>query len=350
MEQIYEAEPMPWDEHQDKGRDADITAIAPIVPASLPQHSGMVQSHTPFVSAMQVIKPRDLVAVERAVLKHATLMGEAAMYGWGAGKGRVEGLTIRMAMIIFREMGNMTIVAEPVQETAEAWIFTHYLVDLERGASAPRQWRESKRSRVDGNLDPERKDAIRFQRGQSKNIRNVILANTPAWLVQKILVEAKKGARESLEKWIAQKGIAAAQSAIVKRLAHYGVTEEQILEKVAKAEIKGLDVDDLIMLSSDLRAIESGEEHVSALFPTKAAEANASLKDKLKSKLAKSPATDVPVLQVQLGAEPYSWQVTDREKIYLVSEDGTGQKTCSCKVDRCAHCAAVEAYIAGSPD
>ena len=322
----------------------------------VPMAQGMVQARTPYVSAMQVLKPRDMESVEKSILRQAALVGEKAMYGWGAGKGRVEGISAPMAMIMFNSFGNMTIVAEPVQETPDAWIFTHYVVDLETGASAPRQWRESKRSKVDGNLDPDRKDAIRFGRGQSKNIRNVIVNHMPFWLRKKVIEEAKKGARDRLTKYIEKNGLAAAQTFAAEQLKRYGVNETQIIEKMGKAEIKGLDVDDLVALVSDLRAIESGEEHVSTLFPSEKSSTGVlvDLKDKLKAKIADASTTFPPPdkksdsemnigkgMGVRIGAKPFSWFVNDGMNEHLVQEKDSIY-TCNCK-PKCTDCAHVSA-------
>jgi hypothetical protein len=293
---------------------------------------------------------------------------------------------------MFNAFGNMTVVAEPVQETPEAWIFTHYIVDLQTGASAPRQWREGKRSRVDGNLDPERKDAIRFNRGQSKNIRNVIVNRMPYWLTQKVIEEAKNGARDKLQKYIDKNGLAAAQTYAIEQLRRYGVTEAQILEKMGKAEVKGLDVDDLVMLKSDLVAIEGGEEHASILFPSQISEAKiVDLKDKLKAKVGPAGAAhgdsrreplaaaenappqgaadylcgtfqsaaaaqhldqEVHVgvdIQVRTGAKPFTWFANDGISEHLVSESN-GVYTCNCKpkCTDCAHVAATQRFAAQS--
>jgi hypothetical protein len=338
------------------GGTGDIEQPYPAVPVQMnpAMPAGVVQTRTPFVTATQGIKPRDMAVVERKVLRQAALMGDEAFYGWGAGKGRVEGANIKLAMVMINAYGNAAIVAEPVQETPEAWYFTHWFVDLETGVSVPRQWRESKRSRVDGNLDNERKDAIRFNRGQSKNIRNVILANMPPGLVAKAIEEAKKGSRDAIEKFIKERGIATAQTALVNKLKRYGVSEEQILEKVGKAEIRGLDLDDLVLLSADAKAIESGEEHASSLFPSKESGAKVDLKDKLKAKLgsrdepvakADSEAQLLQKMPVKLGHEPFSWQVADGPNIYTVKGD-EGHKACDCGAEHCLHILAVERYIA----
>jgi hypothetical protein len=131
-------------------------------------------------------------------------------------------------MMMIQAYGNATVVPDQVQETPEAWIFTHVFVDHETGVSTPRQWRESKRSVVEGNMDKERKDAIRFGCGQSKNIRNAILHSMPKWLVNKAIEQAKQGARDKLERFIKDNGMAAAQLYTVQQLARYGVKEEHI--------------------------------------------------------------------------------------------------------------------------
>jgi hypothetical protein len=106
---------------------------------------------------------------------------------------------------------NGLIVPEPVQETSEAFYFTHWFVDLETNVASARQWREGKRSTVDGKMDEERKMAVRFNCGQSKNIRNTIVNAMPEWLVNKAIAEAKGGVRAKIEKFVESKSLAAAQ-------------------------------------------------------------------------------------------------------------------------------------------
>jgi hypothetical protein len=350
--ETYEGEV--WDEPTSvaKWDSAEGGSSLPLQQMMIAPGAGMVQAHTPYVSAMQVLKPRDMVAVEKSILRQAALMGEDAFYGWGAGKGRVEGASIKLAMVMFNAFGNITMVAPPVQETPEAFIFTHYIVDLESGASAPRQWRESKRSVVDGRMDEERKMQIRFNRGQSKNQRNVILNRMPQWLIDKALEEAKKGSRDKLQKFVDAKGIAAAQTLIVGNLAKVGVTEAQILEKMGVAEIKGLDVDDLTRLNADYKAIDSGEEHASTLFPsTKEPSGKIDLKDKLKSQVEKTAAKPDPdakkveEMQVRLGKQPFTWIASDGMKEHTVTLNGD-ETVCTCQAKGCLHGVAVEVFRA----
>ncbi len=359
-DEIYEGE---YYEGRSTDQSTDQSLARQEYQLPIPMGAGMVQAHTPFVSAMQVLKPRNMELVEKNILRQAALLGHKAMYGWGAGKGRVEGVSIKMAMIMFNAFGNTTIVAQPLQETAEAWVFTHYIVDLESGSSAPRQWRESKRSIVEGKMDNERKDQVRFGRGQSKNIRNVITNHIPHWLIQKVLEESKKGARDQLVKYIETKGIAAAQNYAIEQFKRHGITEAQILEKMGKAEIKGLDIEDLLMLSSDLNSIEGGEVHASSLFPApEGVTVKVDLKSKLASKLGDKIApvvTETTVdaeaktaeeVKVRAGTRPFTYFATEGKSEFLVTQSDDGVYTCNCKpkCTDCVHVGATQRFAAQS--
>jgi 2-phospho-L-lactate transferase/gluconeogenesis factor (CofD/UPF0052 family) len=97
--------------------------------------------------------------------------------------------------------------------------------------------------------------------------------------------------------------LAAAQLYTVQQLARYGVKEEHILEKMGKAEIKGLDIDDLVKLSADFKSIDSGQEHAATLFPMQEAPVKlVDLKDKLKAQVAgqgQVPVQDTPAAPVR---------------------------------------------------
>jgi hypothetical protein len=94
-------------------------------------------------------------------------------------------------------------------------------------------------------MDDERKMTIRFNRGQSKNIRNAILNAMPEWMVNKAIEEAKGGVRAKIEKFVQEKSLAAAQKYVVDQLARVGVTEAQILAKTLRDKVEGLNIDDL---------------------------------------------------------------------------------------------------------
>jgi hypothetical protein len=252
---------------------------------------------------------------------------------------------------MMRQDGHGLVVAEPVQETSEAFYFTHWFVDLESNVATPKQWREGKRSVVDGKMDEERKMSIRFNRGQSKNIRNVILASMPEWLVNKAVEEAKGGVREKILRFIEKNSIAAAEDYVIKALARHGVTAEQILAKTMRDKVEGLDIDDIVSLNGDLKAIESGTENAETLFPSGRAEPpKMDLKDKLKASVqasAKPESNTKSHMSVWLGGDdqPFSFLVNDGMQEYAVKDDGVAL-SCNCGVKKgpCPHTKAVEAF------
>jgi replicative DNA helicase len=214
-----------------------------------------------------LLKPRSPAEVERQVLRMATVLGEDAFYAWGSGKNHVEGGSINLAAALILAWGNAVVEAGPVQETAESWIFTHTFVDLERGVSMTRQFRQPKGEPVYGHLDAYRKEMINFGKGQSRSIRNVILMAMPQYLVTRALEIARQGARVKMESFIREKGLAAAQACTLNQLRRVGVPEDAVLAKTGKAEVRALDLDDLVALAADFKSIDSGQESAASATP-----------------------------------------------------------------------------------
>src|ERR1700685_1448077 len=86
----------------------------------------MRRVQTTYATAIQVQKPRVLARVQKSILEEANLAGETFFYGWGAGKDKIEGPSQELAHALARCWGNCALEFAPVQETAEAWIFTAY--------------------------------------------------------------------------------------------------------------------------------------------------------------------------------------------------------------------------------
>jgi hypothetical protein len=258
------------------------------------------QVRTSYCTAIAVQKPRQIAQVERRLLQEAQLAGETFYYGWGAGKDRIEGPSIELAMAAARCWGNCAIEALPVQDAGDAWILGAAFVDLETGCTISRQFRQSKQWTVYGRMDEERKSDIRFQIGQSKAQRNVVVRALPQWLIDKALDEAKAGVRAKLEQFIKQQGkgdatvgLAAAYDLVKHALAKHGVSEERILKKCGVADRRGVDVDKLVVLRGDLYALDHGQDTAETIFPIAetaegAAAATASKAEELKRKLDKA--------------------------------------------------------------
>jgi len=319
--------------------------------------AGLMQTKTSYHQAVDVIKPRVMATVERNIMQMAILLGDSAFYGWGSGKNHVEGGTIYLAAVMFHAMGNVAVEANQVQSTPEEWIFTHTYIDVERGTSLPRQFMQQRREPVPGNMDQYRKAQVNFGKGQSKGIRNLIFMNTPRYLVKKAIEAAKQGARTKMKKFIDENTLAAAQDYTLAQLAKVGVKEEHVLAKIGKAKVEALDIDDLVKLSADFKAIQNGDVNASEIFDlAKPATTGVDLKDKLKSKVENVTTVGKQVdsasqssgsTQVREGAKPFTWFVNDGLNEYLVSETD-GIYTCNCKpkCTDCTHVSTTREFVA----
>lgn len=229
------------------------------------------QMQTSYSTAVSVQKPRALAEVKRRCLEEANLAGEALYYGWGAGKDRIEGPSVKCAMIAFRNWGNCANEMLPIQETPSAYIMTAAAIDLETGVTIMRQFRQAKNWTVYGRHDDARKDDIRFQIGQSKAQRNVILNFLPEWLIEGMIDQAKEGVRTKLEAYINKNGLEAARNLAMKALAKHSVTQERVEDRLG-VKIGGWDIETLVILKGDIKALDDGAESPEVLFPIKQAE------------------------------------------------------------------------------
>jgi SWIM zinc finger len=135
-----------------------------------------------------------------------------------------------------------------------------------------------------------------------------------------------------------------------------GVDEAAILAKVGKEKTADLNLDDLVMLAADYKAIENGDAHASELFELKEAKptgAATDLKSKLKAQVEAAPKAEISVsvhtaqISVRPAKMPFTYYVTDATGEYLTGVDGD-KKSCNCSSQSkgpCAHIEAVERYL-----
>lgn len=225
------------------------------------------QVRTQFCTAMTVQQPRQLGLVQRRLLEEARIAGEEFYYGWGAGKSAIEGPSVKLAMALARCWGNCVVQMQPVQDLEDSWVFTASFVDLETGFTLDRQFRQSKQWKIHGKFDADRADDMRFQIGQSKAVRNVILNALPSSLTARALTEAKSGVRAKIEGYIEKHGLAKATDIALGALAKVGVNEAQVLKKFSVADRNGLSVEHLVTIKGDLSAIEGGQDRADVLYP-----------------------------------------------------------------------------------
>lgn len=229
--------------------------------------AGRQMSGNKFTVAQRVIVKRENSDIAKRMKSEARASGESMYYGWGSGKDRVVGPSIRLAQAAARCYGNVAIDMGPVVDQEDAWIFTAYFIDLETGFTYGRQFRQSKSWTVFGKMDEHRKSDIRFQIGQSKAIRNVIINCIPDWIINGAMREAMTGVREKVIKYVNEHGIEKAIEKLVVGFAKHGVVLEDILQKVGVSEAKAIDINMIVMLRGDLYALETGADHATELFP-----------------------------------------------------------------------------------
>ncbi len=243
-----------------------VTETLPMVPGA-----GQIvqQINTGYAVAMSVPEPRSLVEVEKRCLEEAAMAGETCYYSWSAGGSRIEGPSIEAARIALRNWGNALLAMRPVVETKEAYYFTAAFVDLERGITIERQFRQSKAHTVHGNMDPARKEDVRFQIGQSKAQRNAITGALPNWLLNRIVDRAKEGVKEKIEQFIAKPnsgGIEKARDRVVVALGDLGVSLARIEARMGKSKAKW-QVEELVTLQGDMKALQSGADTPTSIYP-----------------------------------------------------------------------------------
>lgn len=229
--------------------------------------SGLQRVQGAATTVVRVQKDRDIVDVQKRAMLESDLMGDLAYYGWGQNKDRIEGPTVKLALMLARCFGNCIIEMEPVQTEKDSWIFTAKFVDLETGFTLMRQFRQSKKWMVYGKHDDERKDDIRFQIGQSKAIRNVVLNAIPEWLVDQAIDKAKGNVKAKILKRIADQGLDKVQTDAVSRCEALGVPPERLLNLFGRPTVKALTVEDLVTLAGNIRAVETGTDRVENVFP-----------------------------------------------------------------------------------
>lgn len=226
--------------------------------------TGAIQTKNRYVTAMQVISPRNLNRVISKCVEEASIAGEEFIYSWKQGSTIIEGLTVGAALSIVRNFGNAMVDVE-VQENDKAYIFTAYFCDLETGFNISRSFRQSKSSPKNKYgkeiYEGDRGVDIIFQIGQSKAIRNVVLNAIPRWLATKVLQEAKNNAMANINNI----GEVKARELLLNKINNLKIDLSKVESTYGKA--KSWDKVKLVQLSSALKSLENGYEDEDTLFP-----------------------------------------------------------------------------------
>jgi hypothetical protein len=218
------------------------------------------QIKTQYHTAVRVQRPRDLKVIQESILVEAELAGKAFYYMWPVKNkktGRVsyvKGPSIGLMACIAREYTNCAVV--PVmEETESAYIFTATFIDIEKGFTMGRIFRQDKGKNIGDSYDEDRQKDIIFQIGQSKALRNVINSAVPKWLTDQavetsIASEGGKITRENIKEKI---------KSAIDYFTSKGITEESLLAFLDKPRSM-ITKDDLIYLGGLRTRIEDGEQ------------------------------------------------------------------------------------------
>jgi hypothetical protein len=232
---------------------------------------GMVRTQTGYQTAITVQKPRNLKDVEAAILYEAAQCGEDFIYSWrqktndkrldeGDGKVTIEGMSIDGAMICLRNWGNVACPVTLVDETPTHFLLESTFIDLEKGFSFQRLYRQRKSGGPGGKMDADRAEDISFQIGQSKSQRNVVDKSLPIWLINRAIEAAKSSAAEKY------KDVAAMAPRAVAGYETIGVSLAQLEARLKKA-IADWTPYDLLTLSLIYKAIRDRETSAGEEFP-----------------------------------------------------------------------------------
>jgi hypothetical protein len=160
-----------------------------------------------------------------------------------------------------------------------------------------------------------------------------------------------------MDAFIKSKGLAAAQQYTAGQLKTVGVDEAAILAKLGKEKVGELQLDDLVALAGDYKAIENGDANADELFDLKprASAAATDLKSKLRARVEQGPKAEAPQakaepaargITVTPGKQPFTYYVSDGFQEFLTSVDGDTH-SCNCEFyttmqGTCKHIEAVE--------
>jgi hypothetical protein len=174
----------------------------------------------------------------------------------------VEGPSIDCAMACATLYGNVKVGATVVRETQSTWTFAATFMDLEKGVTVVREFQQRK-AQDTGMKDAARQADIVFQIGQSKAIRNVIVAALPL-----VVNAAFSAAKDSMLREVEANPDKAERlrNFIVGKLEELGVDLARV-QRVVTRRANDWTPADLCRLYADLIAIRDGQTTAADLWP-----------------------------------------------------------------------------------
>lgn len=237
-----------------------------------------LMTRTKNAGSLSTLRPRQILTVRDNCIKEAEVAGTEFFYRWEVTDKKtgevseVKGLSVQGAMCVSRYWGNCDVDADMVSETHEAWIFAAAFVDKETNFTVRRPFRMSKSAAMFGNMDAERKDIARFNKGCSMAMRNAVEDGVPSWLVKEVVEAAQNAAigdvKDALAKRFEGKVELFAHWLFRTKLQPWGVTPQAMLAKFNRSSLKAFTVYDLVKVKLDAIALESETTTAAMLYPS----------------------------------------------------------------------------------
>jgi hypothetical protein len=223
-----------------------------------------------IVTAVRVEVPRDEAKILQKLASVAAFAGdEVLLYRWPVRNRRtgktdtVEGPTVKAAYAIQRCYGNSRTDIASV-DIGPAWIFKAVFSDFEAGVQTARLFQQHKGVAKIGGEDDARRLDMSFQIGQSKAIRNAIVAH----LELPFVVYMTDVARQNLVARIG-KNVNHYRERVAKRLAEIEVALPRVERQLGKPLAEWLAAD-IARVITEIKAVVDGMALASESWPVEA--------------------------------------------------------------------------------
>jgi hypothetical protein len=226
-----------------------------------------------YITAVAVQRSRSIRMVAEKVFDEAVAAGADFFYRWEiktktGKKVEVKGASIDLAMCFARNYMN-ALVGSECEEYPTRYVFTGFFVDLENGTTFKRQYRQRKRPNIGQKMsqDQERQEDITFQIGQSKAIRNVVLAMAPPWIISRAIQKAEEASIKTLKrkKEDSPEDFKAKVKALIAFFGEYGVTED-MLEFNLQKNLSEITAEDMTNLRATATALKEDRSSAREIF------------------------------------------------------------------------------------
>jgi hypothetical protein len=281
---------------------------------------------TDVITARRVEVARDEAKILQKLASIAAYAGdEVLLYRWPVKNRRtgktdtVEGPTVKCAYAIQRCYGNSrTDIAS--LDVGRSWIFKAVFTDFEAGVQTARLFQQHKGVAKIGGDDDARRLDMSFQIGQSKAIRNAIVAHLELPFVNYMMDEAKKNLVGRIGK-----NVEHYRSRIAARLAEIGVELNRVERQVGRPLGEWL-APDLARVITEIKAVVDGMALASESWPVEAPpEPKRSDAQDLNETAASPPAAAAAAAPTPAEATPPASESEPPPKNWRVPDDIVGQ-------------------------